>query len=129
MGSMLKSKLEDPLNGILFSGSWFKPAQLDSALCRIYAKENGMKVKDVLNMRDNIVSFGSFDRSCKQAASVISRSILTLVLAQKLGIIAESGFDQVEQIVSLIERLSQTGNDSLLTQAVKTIEDYVMRVA
>jgi hypothetical protein len=88
----------------VFDRSHFKKSQLDSLLVKHYAKTNGLRIKEVVGMRDKLASEGSLERSASQAQKVISKSIATLILAISLGLVENSVGDSISRVALVLEQ-------------------------
>jgi|GEM_PF-1461882 hypothetical protein len=122
---LLDRVVENDLINFLYKSSWFKSAQLDSLLCRKYCKENGMNVGEAIKFRDKLVSFGSFDRSCRQGMIVIKRSLITILFAAMLELIDQNSISDLERLLRILKELAGNSDDNLRKEAITLIRDYV----
>ena len=106
---------------ILLEESWLTEVELDVLLCRRYAKKIGLKVKDVIKMRDKATTFGSFTRSSKQGSIVVKKTILTLALLLLLDLVDEDLLDKVQDLVGVLKAMSDSPSDAV----EDLIRDYV----
>jgi len=106
---------------ILVEQSWLTEVELDVLLCRRYAKRTGLKVKNVIKMRDKPTTFGSFSRSSKQASVAVKRTILTLALLVLLDLVEEDTLNKLQDLVSLLKSASESRSDAV----EDLIRDYV----
>jgi len=116
---MLAQALRDKAFQLVFEKSHFKRGQLDSLLVKRYAKANGLRVKQVLSMKDKPASEGALERSASQARRVISKSVATLVLAVSLGL---TDFE----VVNSIPRLALVLEQSKVQKPVKEDADRLL---
>lgn len=118
---MIKQYLQDDLVRTLLNNCHLTEVELDTLLCRKIAKEKGIKIKEIVKLRDKNTSFGSFDRSYKQGLTVLRRCVLTLLLADLLGLLGESFFIRLSDLSVLLKRISN--NKTEANEAVKELID------
>ncbi|MEM0116967.1 MAG: hypothetical protein QXV32_00765 [Conexivisphaerales archaeon] len=73
----------------LIGNSYLSETQIDVLLCRKYAEVSGLRLKDVLKLRQKHTTFASFDRSYMQATTVMKKCVLTLLLLDYFGLLEE----------------------------------------
>jgi len=83
-----------------------------------------MKIVDSIKLRDKFTTFGSFDRSYKQASVVIRRCILTLLLIDLLQLSSDSFLYQLTDLSKLLKSVYMGKSDS--TKEIEgIINDFV----
>jgi len=122
---LLKKINENKVLELIYELSWFKPAQLDSLLCRMYCEKNSLNISDGVKFRDKKTTFGSFDRSAKQGLAVIKKSMLTLVLALLLGLSTKESILNLVTLAELLRGLSESGDDALKEQTIALLNNYM----
>jgi hypothetical protein len=109
---MIRTYLSNVVISSLLKNSYLSETQVDTLLCRKFAEKNGEKIKNSIKLRDKNTTFGSFDRSYKQASIVIRKCILTLLLVDLLGLGGDLFLSQIVDLSRLLKTMSEERSDN-----------------
>jgi hypothetical protein len=124
---MIRKYLNNTILSSILKNSYLSETQIDTLLCRQFAERNGEKIKDSIKLRDKNTTFGSFDRSYKQASIVIRKCILTLLLIDLLGLGGDLFLNQLVDLSRLLKTMNdRRSNDS--AEIEKIINAFVSDV-
>lgn len=131
LGVLLREVVKtDPILKHLLENSSLTPTQLDTLLIHLYSRGKGMRLEDMVRMRDGgVVSEGAFLTTLKQARKNLSKSLYTLLLASYLGVLDEELWSGLARVGGLLTRIRDAGpSRDDVRRVVELVGSVVARV-